>query len=212
MNHDTARARSGSRKPMAEVIDDAGQEPGFGDAEQEAQHVEARRALHEQHRDRQHAPRDHDARDPEPRADAREDQVARHLEQRVADEEHARAESVDGGAEPEIAVHLQRREADVHAVDPRDDVEQQQERQQAPADLRQREAFAGRAVVGQVARRGDQERPSGGRRAIVGALMRARQPASQCDAGAALGCEYARARDVRVLASVWTRVSQSNAR
>ena len=135
------RARSVLRRiPVAEVIDDAGQEAGFGDAEQEAQHVEARSAPHEHHRDRQDAPRDHDARDPAARADAHEDQVARHLEQRVADEEDAGAEAVDGGAEAEVGVHLQRREADVDAVEPGDDVEQQQERQEPPPDLGQRRA------------------------------------------------------------------------
>ncbi len=41
---------------------------------------------------------------------------------------------------PRSALHLQRREADVDAVDPGDDVEQQQERQQAPADFRERRA------------------------------------------------------------------------
>ncbi len=36
-------------KPVAEVVDDARQEAGLGDAEQEAQHVEAGRPLHEHH-------------------------------------------------------------------------------------------------------------------------------------------------------------------
>ena len=38
-------------------------------------------------------------RDPHARADAMQQQVARHLEQEVADEEHAGAEAVDGLAE-----------------------------------------------------------------------------------------------------------------
>jgi hypothetical protein len=129
--------------PIAEVINDARQEPGFRDAEQEAQHVEARRSLDEHHRDRQDAPRNHDARDPKTRADAHEDQVARHFEQRVADEEHARTEAIDRAAEAQVGIHLQRRETDVDAVEPRDDVEQQQERQQAPPDFGERRAAEG---------------------------------------------------------------------
>jgi hypothetical protein len=143
-----ARPRRG-RKPVAEVVDDAGQEPRFGHPEQKAQHVELDRSRHEHHRDRHEPPRDHDARDPEPRPDADEYQIARHLERRVADEEDARAEAVDGVAEGEIRFHLQRRVADVYAVDPRDDVEEQQERQQPPGDLRERGAAQGcRSVAG----------------------------------------------------------------
>jgi len=172
MNHESARALR-SRIPVAEVIDDSGQKAGLGHTEQEAQHVEARRPLHVHHRDGQDAPRDHDARDPKARADAHEDQIARHLEERIADEEHACAEAVDHGAEPQVGVHLQRREADIDAVEPRDDVEQQQERQEAPPNLRER----GPAEVRRgVARSGDHKRFLGKETRIVGWCAHAQQP------------------------------------
>ena len=66
-------------------------------------------------------------------ADAGQHQVAGHLEQRVRHEEDAGAQTVDGGAEAQIAVHVERGEADVHAVEVGDDVKEEQERNQAPS-------------------------------------------------------------------------------
>ena len=57
-----------------------------------------------------------------PRADARQDEVARHLEQEIADEEQRGAEAVGGFAEAEIADHLQLGVADVLPVDIGDQV------------------------------------------------------------------------------------------
>ena len=132
------RARALARgKPLRQVIDDAREEAGLGGAEQKAQHVETGGALHEHHAGRHEAPRDHDARDPQPGADAGEDDVARNLEQRVADEENAGAEPVGRRRETERGVHLQRREADVDAIEIRDDVEQEQEGDEPAAHLRQ---------------------------------------------------------------------------
>src|SRR5262249_36202987 len=84
-------------------------------------------SAHARHRHRDESPADHDPRDPEARAHAFEDQVARHLEGEVAEEEDPRAEAVDGLAEAEVLLHLERGEADVHAVEEGDDVEQQGE-------------------------------------------------------------------------------------
>ena len=50
------------------------------------------------------------------------------FEDEVADEEQARAESEDGLAKVEIDVHLQLGEADVDAIEIRDDVADHQER------------------------------------------------------------------------------------
>src|SRR5205814_8157771 len=91
--------------------------------------------MNEQGRSRQQSPADGDARDPATRADAREDDVAGHLEERVAEKENARAESIRGRAEAKILVHLQRREAHVHAVDEAHDVQREQEGQQSAAYL-----------------------------------------------------------------------------
>jgi hypothetical protein len=80
-------------KPAREAIDDAGEETGFGRTQRKAQRVKRGGAVDEHHRRGHEAPRDHDPRDPEPRADAREDDVARNLEQGVAQTEDPRAEA-----------------------------------------------------------------------------------------------------------------------
>ncbi len=129
-----ARATVG-RIPVRQVEDDAGEEAGLGDAEQEAHDIERRRAGDEHHAARQDAPRDHDPRDPDPRADAMQDDVARDLEDEVADEEDAGAEAEHGVAELQVAEHLQLREPDVDAVEVVRDVADHQERDEAPADL-----------------------------------------------------------------------------
>ena len=81
--------------PVSEVQDDAGEEAGLEDAEQEARNVELRRRRDEHHRRGDDAPAEHDAQQRLARADPLEHQVARHLEQEVADEEDAGAQAVD---------------------------------------------------------------------------------------------------------------------
>lgn len=92
-DHEPSR-RAGAhvrRKPLAQVVHDPWKKARFRNAEDEAEHVELDRCAHERHGDGDHAPREHDARDPPPRPHAREQQIARHLEQRVADEEDSGA-------------------------------------------------------------------------------------------------------------------------
>ena len=125
------------RVPVGEVQDDAGEEAGLEGAEQEAQHVELRRRLHEHHAGGDDAPADHDAQQRLARADLLQHQVARHLEQEVADEEDAGAQAVDRVAEGQRLLHLQLRVADVDAVEVGDDVADDQQRHDAPADLRE---------------------------------------------------------------------------
>jgi len=85
---------------------------------------------------------------PHGRAARRE--VARNLEQEVAEEEDAGAGAEHLAGEPEGGVHLQRREADVHAIQVGDEVHRREERDQAAADARHR-AAAG--IGGRLARR-----------------------------------------------------------
>src|SRR6185312_1333364 len=58
-----------SREPVSEIEDEAGEESGFGHAEQEAHHAKAGRARDEGGSAGEDAPGDHDPRDPDPRAD-----------------------------------------------------------------------------------------------------------------------------------------------
>jgi hypothetical protein len=137
-----ARALDGG-KPVRQVKDHPWKESRFRQAEQEPQEVETSRARDEHHRGGDDAPGDHDSRDPESGAHALKNEVARHLEEEIAEEEDARSEAEHRGAEVERLVHLQRREPDVDPVQVGHDVEHEHERDQPAADLRQRRAFHG---------------------------------------------------------------------
>jgi len=64
-----------------------------------------------------------------------QDDVARYLEEKVAEEEDARPETVDGFAEPEVIHHLEPREPDVHAIQIRDEITEDEDRQEPRGDL-----------------------------------------------------------------------------
>ena len=126
------------RDPGAEVVEEPRQEPGLGHAEQKPHHVERRQAADPCGRDDDHPPRQHDPREPSPRTDAHQHEVARDLEQAVADEEDPGREPVHGRTEAQVLVHLQRRKADVRAVDEAEEEQQHRERQQPLQHLAKR--------------------------------------------------------------------------
>ena len=121
------------RKPQREVVNDTGHHAGFGDAEQNAQHVELSGRTDEHHRRAYDSPRNGDPGDPPSSAHLGEDEIARDLEQPVPNEKDSRAETIGGGAEPEVAVHVQRRDPKVRAVDRIEQVERGEEREQSYA-------------------------------------------------------------------------------
>ena len=118
------------REPDGHDVHQRGIEAGLGRAEQEAQHVERGLALHEHHRGAQRAPGDGDPRDPPARPDLVHDQVARHLEQRVAEEEDPGAQAVRRGADPDVGLEGRLGQPDVGAVDEGHEVDQHQHRHQ----------------------------------------------------------------------------------
>ncbi len=104
-------------KPLRQIDGHARQKARFHDAEQKAHGIEARVVEDEGRRRRDRAPRDENARDPSSRADAMQEQIARHFEEHVAHEEHAAREAEYGGAEVERVIHVERCEADVDAIE-----------------------------------------------------------------------------------------------
>jgi hypothetical protein len=98
MNREMMRAPR--RKPICEIEDGAGEEARLGDAEQEAHGVEARRPADKGHCRGDQAPAHHDARDPDACTEPLECEIARDLEQEVADEEDAGAGPENARAEP----------------------------------------------------------------------------------------------------------------
>ncbi len=133
--HGLAPGRRG--EPIGEVEDDTGKEPGFGHAQQEAQHVETRFVVGKDHGRRHQAPGHHDPAHPQPGTDAVQDQVARHLQQGVAGKEHPGAKGERCIADTGVGLEGLLGEPDVGAVEKGHDVHQQQEGQQAPGNLGQ---------------------------------------------------------------------------
>ncbi len=123
------------RKPVGEIKDDAGKESGLGHAQQEAQHDEADRPGGRGHQAGDDAPGDHDASDPYARAGTMQDHVAGHFEQRIAEEEDARAQAEPVGRQAQVLVHGERSEGDVGAIDVGHQVAQHDQGQQAPGHL-----------------------------------------------------------------------------
>src|SRR6185503_5389736 len=62
----------------------------------------------------------------------------RHLEHEIAEEEEPGAEAVGGVAQPQLALQHAAHEADVDAVDVRDDVAEEAEGDEPPRDARER--------------------------------------------------------------------------
>ncbi len=141
--------------PARQVPDHAGREAGLEHAEQEAHRVEHRHVAHEQHAGRGDAPQAQDPAEGAARTDPRQQQVAGHLEQHVADEEDAGAHPVGGIRQRQVLLHLQLREADVDAVQVGEQVAEQQERQQPQVDLRIERGRAGVETDAGNSRHGD---------------------------------------------------------
>src|SRR3546814_1745928 len=83
-----------SRKPESEKGKHPGEKARLGDAEQEAQDIEARRGPREAEREGDKPPRPDDPREPDSRSHAIEDQIARNLEDAIAEKEQRRPKSI----------------------------------------------------------------------------------------------------------------------
>ena len=118
-----------------------GKNPASAIAEQDAHRVEAPLSDDEHHRHRDEAPDDHDSGDPDASADSLQDQIARYLEQAVAQKEEAAAQPVGGVAQAQIPLKFGRSEPDVDPVDVRDHVAEEHERDQAADDAGNRGAL-----------------------------------------------------------------------
>src|SRR5204863_8667016 len=106
----------------------AWEEAGLGHAEQKAEHIETLLRTDEHHGGRDQPPREHDPRDPDAGPDPPHDEVARHLEAKISDEENSRAEGIDIPVELQVVLHLQLSETDVHPVEIRHDIQEKHER------------------------------------------------------------------------------------
>src|SRR5882724_6990375 len=119
------------RKPQGQIKDDAGEETGLAGAEQQTKRIEnpfVRNSGCSSYRwnkgecARDDPPGDHDAGDPNPRANPLEKDVGRHLKQEISDEKQPGAQSKGRLAETKRLVHMKLCEADVHAIEIRNEI------------------------------------------------------------------------------------------
>jgi hypothetical protein len=122
-------------EPAGHEVGDAREEPGLGDAEQEARDHEAGLAGDQRGAGGTNPPHRHDDGDPGPRAELGQDQVGGELEQHVAPEERTRAQAIGGSRQAERLVHGQRRDRDVEAVERVDEIAEAEKGDQPPCDL-----------------------------------------------------------------------------
>src|SRR4029077_18698880 len=114
---------------------------GFGCLEDKAKHVEnrdvcksccARDRRNEGECRRHNAPGDHNPGDPALCADAFEENVGRHLKQKIRNEEQSGAQSESRFAKTKRLVHMKLCEADIDAIKIGNEVTQNQKRYQTP--------------------------------------------------------------------------------
>jgi len=120
------------RVPAGDVVQAGWPEARFGRSEEQPHYVELDRGTDEHHGRGEQPPADHDPNDPAARADTRHHHPRRDFEHRVRQEEKAAAESVDGGGELQVDVHLRRREADVQSVEVAAEVSESEQGDDAP--------------------------------------------------------------------------------
>ena len=119
------------REPEGQVEKNSGEEAGLGDAQQNAEEIEAAHVRHECQRSGKDAPGEHDPRDPQPGAEAVQGQVARHLEQQVADKEETGRKAEHRLGHPEVGAHGELREGDVRTIQIVHEIEQDQKGDQS---------------------------------------------------------------------------------
>ena len=129
-----ARPPISAREPIGHVKHDTGKEPRLCRADQKAQGIERVGGLREGEEHGEDAPRHHDPQQRDLYPVAVEHQIARNLEENVADVQNASGRAEDRLAEMQAFHELQLREADVEAIDHRDEIAEQQKGKQPEPD------------------------------------------------------------------------------
>ena len=132
---DTAMAETNHAVRVGQVENDPREEASLGHAEQKAHPVERPFAFDPHHRRGKNPPGNHDPCDPGPRAEFLQQEVAGDLEQKIADEEYARAGAESHIAQREVLEHLEFRKPHIHPVEVGEDVAEEEKGKQPPVDL-----------------------------------------------------------------------------
>ena len=120
---------------MREIHHDGRKETALGQSQQEADGIEFCRAVNQAGKGSQPSPTNHDGGDPFPGAPGLRQHGAGNFQETISEEEYARAEAKNFVRKMQLASHVQTREADVHAIDERRNVEQKQKWNQPPRNF-----------------------------------------------------------------------------
>ncbi|MNF60063.1 hypothetical protein D3C84_416680 [compost metagenome] len=139
-------------EPQCQVIQHTRSEARFHRTDHEAQGIELPFAVDEDHGRSGQSPGHHDPGDPASGADLIQHHVARDFEQHVTDREQPRAQTIRGVTQAEVSLQLELGEADVDAVEKREQVTDHDQRHQSPGDFADQGFFGvnnrGRARAG----------------------------------------------------------------
>ena len=122
-------------EPERQVEQHARKEAGLGDTEHHPQAIEPARRGHKCHSRGDDAPRHHNSSHPAPCPEPMQCQVARNLEEEVADEEQPRGQTKHRLSQTEILAHGEFGEPDVGPVEVVDEVEKTHEGHKPSRDL-----------------------------------------------------------------------------
>jgi hypothetical protein len=120
---------------VREVDDDAGEETGFGDAEQKPHNVELHRRTDKCRASRNQAPSDENSREPFARAPSFDEECTGNFQREIAEEEDADAQAEDFVGELQVAGHAQLGEADIGPVEISHQIKKDHQRHDAPGDF-----------------------------------------------------------------------------
>src|SRR6267142_1140990 len=121
-------------EPMTYIDNDGREEARLSGAHKEPYQVEFPGRVDKGHDHSYDSPGNHDASDPAACAPPLGDQCAGDFQYQVTEEEHARSKTDHSVVEAQVAWHLEGSGADVHAVQERDDIKQEQKGEESPRD------------------------------------------------------------------------------
>ena len=121
--------------PVGEVQNNAREKTRFGQAQQKAHDIKLGFGLNEHHAARHNAPSHHDACYPNTGTYSVQNDIARHFKKEVANEKHARTQSIHSIREPQFACHLQLCKTDIDTVQISNDLAKQQQGDETPRHL-----------------------------------------------------------------------------
>jgi len=122
-------------EPVGEIEDDSGEVAGFGESQEKTKDVELGNILDEASEGGENSPGDDDARQPDARPEFVQQQIAGNFEEKVSNEKDAGKKPELLGADAEVTVHGKCGEADVDAVEERDDIEEEDKGKDAKLQL-----------------------------------------------------------------------------